>query len=87
MQHFKDQFGQSQQKGQQELSGERISGPASSAFSEGGSAANEEGSFVVQEDDVELEKSNILMLGPTGLFLFSYTDQKMKCTCLYCMLR
>lgn len=67
IQHFKDQFGQSQQKGQSELSGERISGPAGNAFPEASSEGSEEGNFAVHEDDVELEKSNILMLGPTGV--------------------
>jgi len=54
-------------KATMEMSGERISGPAagpagsSDASSSGGDAA-----FADPNDDVELEKSNILMLGPTG---------------------
>ena len=50
-----------------EMSGERISGPQDSAESSApesnyGEEAAGQGPF----DDVELEKSNILMLGPTG---------------------
>ncbi len=50
-----------------EMSGERISGPVEVPTSSGDASgfAGEE-AFGGENDDVELEKSNILMLGPTG---------------------
>ena len=66
MQHVKDQHGYVQQKAQPEMSGERISGPAGVAYSDSRTEGHEEGGSSILDDDVELEKSNILMLGPTG---------------------
>lgn len=54
-------------KAAMEMSGERISGPVEVPTSSGdasGLAGDE--TFGGENDDVELEKSNILMLGPTG---------------------
>ncbi|KAA6427284.1 MAG: ATP-dependent Clp protease ATP-binding subunit [Trebouxia sp. A1-2] len=54
-------------KAAMEMSGERISGPVDVPTSSGdasGFAGDE--TFGGENDDVELEKSNILMLGPTG---------------------
>jgi len=54
-------------KAAMEMSGERISGPVDIPTSPGdasGFAGDE--TFGGENDDAELEKSNILMLGPTG---------------------
>ncbi|KAL0054301.1 hypothetical protein WJX82_006797 [Trebouxia sp. C0006] len=60
--------GGSRLKAAMEMSGERISGPVeaptSSDDTSSGFAGDE--TFGGENDDVELEKSNILMLGPTG---------------------
>lgn len=54
-------------KVQAEMSGERISGPPVTAWVDSGNEGGQEGNPAAFEDDVELEKSNILMLGPTGM--------------------
>ena len=60
--------GGSRLKAAMEMSGERISGPVeaptSSDDTSSGFAGDE--TFGGENDDAELEKSNILMLGPTG---------------------
>lgn len=66
-QNVKSQLGYGpSSKGQMELSGERISGHDGRPWAEGGRAHAEEQSHADVHDDVEIEKSNILMLGPTG---------------------
>lgn len=61
-----------------EMSGERISGSPQTPSSSGdGSSQGSTAAWSNAHDDVELEKSNILMLGPTGesclsfIFIFS----------------
>lgn len=55
------------------MSGERISGPAHSpaGSSSDGSSHENDAAWSSAHDDVELEKSNILMLGPTGAMMAS----------------
>ena len=66
VQHVKDQHGYVQQKAQPEMSGERISGPVGGAYSDSRTEGHDEGGSSILDVDVELEKSYILMLGPTG---------------------
>lgn len=59
--------GGSRLKATMEMSGERISGPTDTAdTSNDGSSPAGDAALGDADDDVELEKSNILMLGPTG---------------------
>lgn len=59
--------GSSRQKAALDMSGERISGSMqSSSGSHQGSGPTADAAWSNAHDDVELEKSNILMLGPTG---------------------
>ena len=71
--------GGSRLKAAMEMSGERISGPVeaptSSDDTSSGFAGDE--TFGGENDDVELEKSNILMLGPTGATCFLCTKMSL----------
>lgn len=60
-------------KAAMDMSGERISGsPQSpSGSSSDGSSPGDDAACSSDYDDVELEKSNILMLGPTGGIMIS----------------
>ena len=64
-----------------DMSGERISGsPQSpSGSSSEGCSLGDEAAWSSDYDDVELEKSNILMLGPTGGIIVSLEN---TCCCL-----
>lgn len=58
--------GSSRFKAAMDMSGERISGSPQSSSSSDGSSSGDGAAWSSDSDDVELEKSNILMLGPTG---------------------
>lgn len=63
-------------KAAMDMSGERISGfPQSPSGSSSNGSSPGDAAWSSDYDDVELEKSNILMLGPTGGFMVSINDR------------
>lgn len=63
-------------KAAMDMSGERISGlPQSPSGSSSDGSSPGDAAWSSDYDDVELEKSNILMLGPTGGFMVSVRDR------------